>query len=285
MVAIDELNVKDKPKWCPGCGNFSVLKIIKDAIVELQLNPHNVLLVSGIGQSSKLPHWIKVYGFHTIHGRSLPVATGVKLANDRLNVIVIGGDGDSYGMGMGHMVHAMRRNLNITLIVHNNQVYGLTKGQSSPTSGFGFKTPSTPFGSIENPVNPITIALSAGATFIARANAFDREKAVNLIVNAIKHKGFSLVDMIQYCVTYNKINTPKWFKDRGYYLEDENYNPDNKINAFEKGLEWGDRIPFGIFYREDKPTLEDNLPQISDLPLVEHDIKNINIDKLLEELV
>ena len=283
MVTIDELNIKDTPKWCPGCGNFSILQILKDTIVKLQLKPYNILLVSGIGQSSKLPHWINVYGFHTIHGRSMPVATGAKLANNRLNVIAVGGDGDGYGMGMGHMIHAMRRNLDITYIIHNNQVYGLTKGQASPTSDLNFKTPSTPFGAIEYPVNPITIALSAGATFISRANAFDREKTMNILAEAIKHKGFSLVDMIQYCITYNKVNTPKWFKERGYYL-DENYDQKNKVNAFEKGLEWGDKIPFGIFYREDKPTLEDNLPQISEQPLVKHDIKNINVDKLFEEL-
>jgi len=284
MVTIDELNIKDTPKWCPGCGNFSILKILKDTIVKLQLKPHNILLVSGIGQSSKLPHWIKVYGFHTIHGRSIPVATGAKLANNRLNVVAVGGDGDGYGMGMGHMVHAMRRNLDITYIVHNNQVYGLTKGQASPTSDLNFKTPSTPFGAIEYSVNPITIALSAGATFISRTNAFDREKTINIIAKAIKHKGFSLVDMIQYCITYNKVNTPKWYKERGYYLEDENHDPKNKVNAFEKGLEWRDKIPFGIFYKEDKPTLEDNLPQISEKPLIKHDIKNINIDKSFEEL-
>ena len=284
MITINELNIKDVPKWCPGCGNFSILKILKDTIVKLQLKPYNTLFVSGIGQSSKLPHWIKVYGIHTIHGRALPVAAGAKLANSDLDVIVLGGDGDGYGMGMGHMVHAMRRNLDVTYIVHNNQVYGLTKGQVSPTSDWNFKTPSTPFGSIECSVNPITIALSAGATFISRANAFDREKSMEIISKAINHKGFALIDMIQYCITYNKINTPKWFKERAYYLEDENHNPNNKVNAFERGLEWGEKIPFGVFYKEDKPTLEDNIPQISEIPLVKQDIKNINIDKLLNEL-
>ena len=283
-MTVNELDVDAKPSWCPGCGNFAILNIMKEVIVKLRYEPHNVLIVSGIGQSSKLPHWINVYGFHTIHGRALPVAAGAKLANNKLNVIVIGGDGDGYSMGIGHMIHSMRRNIDITYIVHNNQVYGLTKGQTSPTSDFGFKSVSSPFGSIEYPVNPITTAISAGATYVSRANAFEKDRAVEIISNAILHKGFAFVDLIQYCITYNKVNTPRWFKERAYYLNEENYNFSDKINAFDKGLEWGDKIPFGLFYKEIKPTYEDHLQQIAEKPLVKHNILNIEADELFKNL-
>lgn len=285
MATVAELTMEEKPTWCPGCGNFVILKALKEAIVQQGLEPHRILIVSGIGQSGKTPQWMRTYGFHGIHGRALPVATGARLANNTLKIIAVSGDGDGYGIGMGHFIHAMRRNLDLTYLVYNNQVYGLTKGQTAPTSMKGFKTKSTPWGSIEEPVNPIALALAAGATFVARAYYKHTDDLIQLIISGMQHKGFALIDIIQYCITFNRVNTPAWWDKRVYRLAEEQHDPANKMRAFEKALEWGERIPLGLFYRESRGTYEDELPQIRNVPLVHQQIDDVDINGLIESFI
>ncbi|MBW2987771.1 2-oxoacid:ferredoxin oxidoreductase subunit beta [Candidatus Woesearchaeota archaeon] len=284
MTTVKELNIVEQPNWCPGCGNFGILIALKDAIAQLDVPQENVLQVSGIGCSGKLPHWIKTYGFHGVHGRALPVATAAKLSNHKLTVIADVGDGDCYSIGTNHFIHAARRNINITCIVHDNQIYGLTKGQAGPTTGLGMKTKSTPRGSIEYPIDPLQLAITSGATFVARGYAGDTEHLASLIVSAVKHKGFSLIDVLQPCVTFNKKNTFDWFKKRVYKL-DKKYDPSNKEESYKKAGEWGRKIPIGIIYKEKKPTYSDELIQIKRQPLVMHNINNVSIKSLQEELM
>jgi 2-oxoglutarate ferredoxin oxidoreductase subunit beta len=284
------VNIKDLDRpgevitWCPGCGNFAILTAIKKALVYLKIEPHNTVLVSGIGCSSHLPNWINTYGFCGIHGRALPPATGIKLVNNKLTVIAQGGDGDGYSIGTNHFIHACRRNIDIVYITHNNQIYGLTTGQTSPTSDKGTKTKSTPFGVLEEPVNPIALALSSGATFVARGYSGKPDHLTKMVMQAIRHKGFALVDVLQPCVTFNKVNTYQWFNERVYELEGR-HDPSDKVSAFKRSLEWGNHIPIGVFYKASKPTYEDGIPQISKKPLVKHKIKNVNVKKLIEEFV
>ncbi|MFQ6089447.1 MAG: 2-oxoacid:ferredoxin oxidoreductase subunit beta [Candidatus Methanofastidiosia archaeon] len=285
MVELKELSTEERPNWCPGCGDFGILNSLKRAIVSSDLKPHEVLIVSGIGCSSKLPHWIRTYGFHGIHGRTLPVAIGAKLSNHKLKVVAIAGDGDCYGIGIGHFIHSMRRNVDLTLIVHNNMVYGLTTGQTSPTSEMGFKTKSTPLGSPEIPINPLSLAIVSGATFVSRGYAKDIRHLSNLMEEAMRHRGFALVDVLQPCVTFNKINTYEFYNERVYKLEDEDYSPDDKSKALLKAEEWGERIPTGIFFKELKPTLEDYMVAISEKPLVEHEIENVNIQDAMKRFI
>jgi len=285
MVELADLKTVGQPNWCPGCGNFAIWHALKSAIVELRLEPHNVVIFSGIGCSSKMPHWVNTYGFHGIHGRPLPIATGARLANNNLTVIAVGGDGDGYGIGIGHFIHAMRRNLNITYIVTNNQVYGLTTGQTSPTSDKGFTTKSTPTGVIEMPINPIALAIASEATYISRGFSKEMKHLTKLIVDGVRHEGFALVDVLQPCVTFNRKNTYEWFSKRVYKLEETGHDVTNKQAAFLKSLEWNDRIPIGLFYREIRPTYEDELPQIAEAPLVRQRIEEINITALMDEFV
>ncbi len=267
------------------CGDFPILLSIKTAISELGLDPKDVVVVSGIGCSGKLPHYVKTYGFEGLHGRALPPANAIKLANRNLIVIVVGGDGDGYGIGMGHFIHSMRRNLDIVYLVHNNQVYGLTTGQASPTTFKGTESKSTPFGVIEPPVNPLTTALSSHCTFIARGFAGDVKHLTELIKEGIKHKGFAFIDCMQPCVTYNKINTYKYFQDRCYKLSKDNHDPSNFQAAQEKATQWEreDKIPIGIVYQTQRQTYEDELPQIAEKPLVKQDISNVDIEPLMDE--
>lgn len=284
QIKVGTYTTKEFPTWCPGCGNFGILMGLKQACAELGFEPHQVCLASGIGCSSKLPHWFGAYGFHSVHGRSLPVASGIKFANHKLNVVAIAGDGDLYGLGMGHFIHSLRRNINMTLIVHNNKVYGLTKGQTSPTSDKGFHTKSTPAGSIEPQINPLALALAADATFVARGYAGDIAHLQSLIVEAMKHKGFALVDVLQPCVTFNHFNTYEWYKDRVYKLDElPGYDKHDKTHAFEKASEWGEKVPTGIFFQEEKPTYEDQLPQLENGPLAEMNINDIDIGPALDE--
>lgn len=255
------------PAWCPGCGNFQILSTIKQALVELGIEPWEVLLVSGIGQSGKLPHYMKCHTFNGLHGRTLPVATAAKLANHFLHVIAVAGDGDCYGEGGNHFLHAIRKNPNITLFVHDNQIYGLTKGQASPTTARGTHTKIQPYGISSEPLNPLAMAISLDCSFVARGFAGDQEHLKELMKAAITHKGFSLLDILQPCVTFNKVNTFRWYRDRVYKLEEE-YDPYNRIKAFERSLEWGDKIPNGIFYKKDKETLEEMVPTIRKESLV-----------------
>jgi len=261
----DTYKGKIHPDWCPGCGDFSVLSALQTALFELGLKPHQVLVVSGIGCSSNLPGFINAYGMHTLHGRSLAVATGAKLGNHELKVICTGGDGDGYGIGGNHFVHTMRRNVDLTYIVMDNQIYGLTTGQVSPTSVKGMKTKSTPHGSVENPINPIPMAIVAGATYVARAFSGKQKHLVEILKGAIQHKGFALVDVFSPCVTYNKDNTYQWFNPRVKVLEEEGHNPADFNKAIERGYQWGDTIPIGLFWkRTDLPSLEDLEPVLLD---------------------
>jgi 2-oxoglutarate ferredoxin oxidoreductase subunit beta len=252
------------PDWCPGCGDFGVLNAMKRAALKLELLPHELMFVSGIGCSSNLPGFIHSYGVHSLHGRAVPVATGIKLANPDLNVVITGGDGDGYGIGMGHFVHAMRRNLDLTYVVMDNQIYGLTTGQASPTTMKEVRTKTTPRGNAELPINPLALALVSGATYVARGFSGDTRQLADLFAGAIAHKGFALVDVFSPCVTFNRINTYAWFKQRVYSLADEEgYDPGDAEAAISKAFEWGDRIPLGLLYQSQQPTYEDSDPVLA----------------------
>src|SRR6056297_3784286 len=245
-------DIKDKSKisWCPGCGNFQIRNALIKALEEMNSEQKYVALVSGIGQAAKMPQYLDINAFSGLHGRAMAVAFGVKSTNPDLNVIVEGGDGDMYGEGGNHFIHNIRRNIDIAHLVHNNMVYGLTKGQASPTSQIGFETPLQVDGVILKPVNPIALALSSGATFVARAFSSDMEKTKEIIKKAIAHNGYALVDIFQPCVSFNKINTHKWYKENSYYLNKE-YDNSSLKNAFGKALE-RDRYPLGIIYQKDE---------------------------------
>ena len=245
-----------EPDWCPGCGDFGVLNAMQRAASELGLLPHQILTVSGIGCSSNMPGYFNSYGMHTLHGRFLPVATGAKLANHELTVIVTGGDGDGYGIGGNHLAHTARRNIDLTYIVMNNQIYGLTTGQVSPTSSLGMNTKSTPFGSLETPVNPITSSIMNGATFVARGYSGDIRHLTDLMKQAIQHKGFSLVDVFSPCVTFNHDNTHPFFKDRVKKLEDEGHDTSDWKTACEKAMLWGDTIYTGLYFQKEATSLD-----------------------------
>lgn len=285
MAEIADFRTPLKPVWCPGCGNFGILSALRGGLADTGLEPHQFIIVSGIGCHGAVIQYVHVNGFHSIHGRTLPVATGLRLANHELKVIAMSGDGDGYGIGMGHFIHAMRRNLDITYIVHDNKMYSLTTGQTSPTSDKGFVTKSTPFGSIEVAVNPLTLALSAGATFIARGFAGDPRHLRKLITDAIAHKGFSLLDVLQPCVTFNHVNTFDFYKERVYKLEEEGYTPVDRAAAFERAREWNDRFPLGVFYREERPTYEDEVATIKDMPLVKRPATGVDITRTMEQFM
>lgn len=274
-------DTKQKPNWCPGCGNFGITSALKQALNELKLKQENIVMTSGIGCSSKHPHWVRVNAFNGLHGRPVALAEGVLLANHKLKVIATGGDGDGYAEGTNHFVHLCRSNMNITYIVHDNKIYALTKGQASPTSDEGIVTKTSPFGVIEKPLNPILLALSAGATFVARAYAGNIKHLKEILKKAISHKGTALVDVLQPCVTFNKINTYKWYSDRVYELK----KPlKTRKQAILKSMEWGDKIPIGIFYQAKEPTYEDRIPPIKKTPLVKTQYKT-NINSLMKELM
>jgi 2-oxoglutarate/2-oxoacid ferredoxin oxidoreductase subunit beta len=260
--------------WCPGCGDFGILNAIQMSLSELKISPHNIALFSGIGCSGKTPHFIHTYGIHTLHGRVLPFAQGAKLSNPNLKIIAVGGDGDGLGIGSGHFVNSGRRNVDITYIIYNNGVYGLTKGQAAPTLKLGMKTKSLPQPNMNDSINPISLALISGFTFIARGYSYDVKHLKETIKKGILHKGLSFIDVLQPCPTYNDINTKEWYQSyemdeenpsikipKIYKLEDENYNGivdnENEISdkislAIEKSREWGKRIPIGVFYQNDK---------------------------------
>jgi 2-oxoglutarate ferredoxin oxidoreductase subunit beta len=269
-----------KPAWCPGCGNFGILKALNKAFVEMEVEPHQILLVSGIGQAGKLPHYTRGNVFNSLHGRPVPPAIGAKIANPELVVIAISGDGDGYGEGGNHFIHACRRNHDITYLVHNNQVYGLTKGQASPTSDPGFITKTTPFGA-DAPLNPIALAIISGATFVGRSFAGNIAHLSSLIMKGVAHKGFALIDILQPCVAFNHKNTFQWYRERVYKLENEDgYNPNDKQAAMVKALEWGDKIPIGIIYRNEIPTYEEQLPALNKGPLVNQQFDPSRIKEL-----
>ncbi|MEM7813587.1 MAG: 2-oxoacid:ferredoxin oxidoreductase subunit beta [Candidatus Aenigmatarchaeota archaeon] len=275
-------SAKTIPTWCPGCGNWAILAALKGALAELELAPHSVLVVGGVGCHGHLPQWLTACGFQTIHGRTLPLAQAAKLANHELTVIASAGDGDCYAIGLGHLIHACRRNIDITLLVHNNGVFGLTAGQTSPTSPKGFRSKSTPFGSPNTPINPLSLALDAGATFVARSFAGDPTHLQSIIARAIRHKGFALVDILQPCVVWNRSNTYEFWRQSTYKLEATSHNPASFDAAAKKAREtnpW----PLGILYQAKAQSLTDHLPQIARQPLVKQPIGKANIGPLLEE--
>ena len=247
--------------WCPGCGNFVILNALKQALIELEIYPEKLVMISGIGQAAKTPHYLKTNFFNGLHGRSLPAATAIKAANPELTVIAESGDGCMYGEGGNHLVHAIRRNPGITNIIHNNMVYGLTKGQASPTSPHGLKTPAQIDGVLLEPFNPIALAISLDASFVARAFAGDVKETKEMLKKAIMHKGYALVDIFQPCVSYNKLNTYQWFKQNTYYLEDS-YDPSDRGEAFKRAIET-EKLPLGIFYVNPKPPFEESISAYS----------------------
>jgi len=272
------------PAWCPGCGDFGILRSLNRALVDMEIEPHRVLMVSGIGQAGKLPHYTRGNVFNSLHGRPIPPAIGAKIANSELVVIAISGDGDAYGEGGNHFLHAARRNHDITYLVHNNQIYGLTKGQASPTSDVGFITKTTPYGAA-SPVNPLGLAIVNGASFVSRGFAGDIDHLSNLIKKGIAHRGFALIDILQPCVSFNSRNTFQWYKERVYKLEEEKYDPGDKKAALEKALEWGDKIPIGVIYEENLPVYEDQLPALSKGPLVRHELDPSGVEALFAEFL
>lgn len=278
-----DFNTSRRPTWCTGCGNFAIWNAMKKAFVKLTLYPHQILVVYGIGCSGNGVNFLRSYSFHSLHGRTLPIATGAKIANHKMTVIAVAGDGDGMGIGGNHFIHSCRRNINITNIVHDNRVYGLTTGQTSPTSDPGYRSKSTPYGVLEAPVNPISLALAAGATFVARGFSGDISQLVNIMRKAIKHKGFSFIDVLQPCITFNKVNTYDYYREKVYRLDEvKNYKRTDLGDAFRMSLE-EDKIPTGIFYQVERPIYEDGLKQIDRKPLVDHIISDIDINKLFNK--
>ena len=261
-LTVKSYDTEEKSTWCPGCGDFGILNAIKRALADLGIAPHEVMFTSGIGCGSKLPHYLWVNEYNSLHGRPLPVATGIRLAaGDKFTVISVSGDGDSYGIGVGHMIHTIRRNVNLVQIVENNFVYALTKGQYSPTSEQGWVTSTSPEGSIEASINPMGMAIMAGAGFVARAFSGDPRGAAEIIKRAVRHKGYALIDLLQDCPIYNRVNTNKWYRERVYDLEEDGHDPSDLHAAIGRSTEWGDRIPVGVFYEDDgRPTYEEQVP-------------------------
>lgn len=260
---------KDKKAWCPGCGNHKLLEALEKALNDLGKEPYNTVIVSGIGQAAKLPHYINTNGFNGLHGRAVPPAVGIKIANPDLSVIINSGDGDSYGEGGNHFIHNIRRNVDITHFIHDNQIYGLTKGQASPTTSEGHVTGIQNDGVINQPFNPMALSITLGATFVARASVTNFDHLVKIMKEAINHKGYSVVDIFQPCVVFNKINTYAWYNEKTYELDDD-YDYTNKMEAYKKSLEFEDKIPIGIIYKEKKDTYLDRLNYIDkSVPLVD----------------
>jgi len=271
--------------WCPGCGNHSILKCLKTALEELGKAPHEVLMVAGIGQAAKTPQYISANSFCGLHGRSLPAAVAAKIANEKLTVIVNTGDGDSYGEGGNHFIHNIRRNVDITHFVNDNQIYGLTKGQASPTTCEGQVTEVQTNGSSNTPLNPILMAIASGAGFVARAFSGDTEHLINIMKQAILYEGYAIVDILQPCVSFNKVNTFSYYKSRVYHLE-EDYDSSNKILALQKSMEFDNQIPIGVIYKEIKPTFHQKNKVLSQgIPLLDNKTDVEIVKKLISEFI
>ncbi len=288
MATFKDFRNDVKPNWCPGCGDYSVQAAIQRAVANVGLEPENLAVISGIGCSGRISGYINSYGVHSIHGRALPIAQGVKMANRDLTVIAAGGDGDGFAIGMGHTVHAIRRNINITYIVMDNQIYGLTKGQTSPRSGMGFKTKSTPKGSVEEAVSPMKLALSVGATFVAQSFSTDLKELTSLIEAGINHDGFSLINVFSPCVTYNKVNTYDWFKENLTKLSDiEGYDPSNKENAMQTLMKHNGLVTGLIYQNTERKSYQELVQGYSEEPLTKADLKldQAYFDKLVSEFM
>lgn len=268
------------PTWCPRCGDYGIWAALKEAFVKLGWQPDQFAMVFGIGCSGNMNDFVKGYGFHALHGRAIPNAKGIRLANHKLPVVVIGGDGDLLGEGGNHFIHACRGNFDMTVIIHNNQVYGLTTGQVSPTAPQGCQAKSTPQGIVEIPLNPTALAITQGASFVGQGFAGDIQHLTNLISAGIQHQGFSVINVFQPCATFNKVNTYKWYLERIYKL-DESYDNKNIQPALKKAMEF-EKLPLGILYQADRPTYEASLPQLAEKSLVEQALA-VDIKSLLEE--
>ena len=281
MVDVNVYEADRETAWCPGCGNFPLRTALADALADMDLKPEEVTMYSGIGQAAKMPHYIKVNGFNGLHGRSLPPAIGMRVANPKMTVIVESGDGCSYGEGGNHILHNIRRNPDIIHLVHDNQIYGLTKGQASPTSVEELRTPVQTHGVNAEPFNPVRFAVGMKASFVARTTVGDREHLKEMIKEAKKHKGYALIDVFQPCVSFNKINTYQWYNKRVYKLED--HDPTDHAAAMKVADQFGDEIPIGIIYREEKPTFRDRIPYLKDQALVERDVQVKDLEFLIDE--
>jgi 2-oxoglutarate ferredoxin oxidoreductase subunit beta len=273
MVNRADFSGLEEPTWCKGCGNYGILNALKMALAENEIAPHQALIVTGIGCGSKLPHYATINGLHTLHGRPVPVATGARLADHgrerALHILTVHGDGDGYGMGLGHFAHAARRNIGIVDVLQNNRIYGLTRGQYSPTSARGKRTPTSPEGALDGPVPPLALAITMGATFVARVYPAQLRHMVAVLGQAFQHRGYALVDVLQPCVTFNRASAYDFYNSRVYTLEDTDHDVTNKTAAWERALEWDDRIPIGVFYQtEDMPSYEEQLaPMGASVPL------------------
>lgn len=281
MVAIEDYG-DFETAWCPGCGNFTILKAVKRALVDLGLEPHEMLFVAGIGQAAKSPHYLRTNMFNGLHGRTLPVATGAKLANPGLRVVAQSGDGCVYSEGGNHLLAAIRRNVDVTLLTHNNHVYGLTKGQVSPTStpDDGFITRPQPEGSFTQPFNPLVTAIAANASFVARGFTGEPDHLSELIQKAISHKGFALVDILQPCVSFNEVSIFKWLRDRCEKIPDD-YDVSDKWAALRLAEEWGDRIPIGVFYQQERKTLDQEYSALEEGPLALQETDKESLKKIM----
>lgn len=261
-----------KPTWCPGCGDFAVLQALQTALANAGKEPHETVVASGIGCSGKISQHLKAYGFHGLHGRAVPAATAIKLVNHGLTVIASGGDGDGYGIGLSHSLHAMRRNIDITYIVMDNNIYGLTTGQMSPTSRKGFKSKTSPEGSAEDPIRPLELALGAGCSFVAQGFSGDPKQLAHLFEEGIRHPGFALINVFSPCVTFNKVNTYQWFKEQLVNLDTlKGYDPTDRHTAARVVGE-NDNLVVGVVYREERPVYHEALPAVSETPIAHMDI-------------
>ncbi|UTR10795.1 MULTISPECIES: 2-oxoacid:ferredoxin oxidoreductase subunit beta [Evansella] len=288
MATFKDFRNNVKPNWCPGCGDFSVQAAIQRAAANVGITPDDLAVVSGIGCSGRISGYINSYGFHGIHGRSLPIAQGVKMANRDLTVIASGGDGDGFAIGMGHTIHAIRRNIDVTYIVMDNQIYGLTKGQTSPRSEMGFKTKSTPNGSIESALGVMELALSAGAGFVAQSFSSDLKELTSLIEQGIEHKGFSLINVFSPCVTFNKVNTYDWFKENLTSLSDiEGYDPADRASAMSTLIKHNGLVKGLIYQDKEKPSYESLVSGFKDEPLASQDLElgEEQFEKLVNEFM
>lgn len=281
-MSIKQFDTLAPNTWCPGCGNFAILMTVKQALSELNIPREDIVAVTGIGCHGKITDYINVNGIHTIHGRVLPVATAIKIANHSLKVIGFAGDGDAFNIGIGHFPHAARRNVNMTYVIHDNLIYGLTTGQTSPTSKQGFITKTSPRGEWSIAINPLTQALTSHASFVSRTFAGEPKHMKDVLMQAIQHEGFALVDVLQPCISWNKVNTYQFYKERVYKLEDENHDTSDWNKAYSKAEEWGERIPIGVFYTEDRPSYENNFPALEKGPLVDQPITR-DMDELFKE--
>src|SRR5690554_5680133 len=288
MATFKDFRNNVKPNWCPGCGDFSVQASIQQAAANVGIEPEELAVISGIGCSGRISGYINSYGFHGIHGRSLPIAQGVKMANRELTVIASGGDGDGFAIGTAHTIHAMRRNIDLTYIVMDNQIYGLTKGQTSPRSEMGFKTKSTPSGSIESPLNVMELAISSGAGFVAQSFSSDLKELTSLIEQGIQHKGFSLINVFSPCVTFNKINTYDWFKENLTSLSSiEGYDPGDRTQAMNTLMEYNGLVTGLIYQNKEKPAYESLVKGFKEEPLANQNLQleKEQFNKLVEEFM